>query len=672
MLYFIIGNFLLNPSFEVWNSGNPENWFLSGTGISFFQETDTIYKGSYSCKILLQDTTTLWLYQRLPVKPDSIYNFTFFIYDNDPAGRARWTIKFFLSNGSTQTQYSGNYSVNKPYWQYMSTGGITAPSNAESMEVQIRFYDSLQVWDGDAEFFIDNLYLCYPAQDTPNIVINEIHYNPATAQGSDPYFEFVEIFNPSFEDTINLTQYQLTDGEETFIFPSIEIPPEEFVVISTNLDSFFAETEYIDDILNNNDQIIGPWGSIALGNSGDEVVLKNADFVTIDSVRYGTSSPWPPSPNGNGPSLELIDWTADNNNYANWGASNETFGTPGEPNTIANPAPTIGKILRFPYIPYSSEPETIKSRIVDNNSVSSCKFLYWLQNSDIDSINMTRGLNDTFYCIIQGQTNGTRLDSFFIKAIDNESKVSFSDTTKGFFWGITNIQDIRINNNNGSPLYSGYDVRVCGVVTAAESVFAVNYLLFYLQDGTGGIACHDPDPNKIRPIHENDSLEVIGTIVNFAGETQLKYVGNYITYLGEGNPVTPQIISISQMGEAYEGKLVTIQNVDTAYHSPWELGVNTLDTILDYSKALGLIWIDLDTDIDGWGPDWRTNQNITGILRQYDTSSPYTSGYEISPRRQIDFSPFLGTFMILLNGYSDLSYVNLFWQASGRFDIFEV
>lgn len=673
MFLFIIGNFLLNPSFENWNDGNPENWFLSGTGINFSQELDTVYKDNYSCKVILQDTVTLWLYQRLPAKPDSIYNFTCFIYENDPAGRARWAFKFFLSDGTIQTQYGGSYTQNKPFWQYLSTGPITLPSNTDSIEVQIRFYDSLDVWDGNAEFFIDNLYLCYPAQDTTNVIINEIHYNPSTLQGGDSYFEFVEIFNPSFEDTINLTQFKLTDWDTPkFTFPAIELPPEEFIVIVSNMDSFFAETEYSDDFLNGNDQIIGPWCSIALGNSGDEVVLMNADSVTIDSVRYGTSSPWPTSPNGDGPSLELIDWTANNNNGANWGASNETYGTPGEINTITNPGPTIGKILRFPYIPYAAEQETIKSKIVDNNTVVSSKFLYWMNEQDIDSMVMTQGLDDTFYCVIPGQTNGTRLDSFFIKAIDNESKISYSDTTRGFFWGITDIQDIRVNRTNGAPLYSGYDVRVLGVVTAPESVFAVNYLLFYLQDGTSGIACHDPDPSKIQPIYENDSLEVIGTIVNFAGETQLKYIGDYITYLGSGNPKIPDTITISQMSEAYEGKLIIIQNVDTAYHSPWQAGVNTLDTISDFSKALGLIWIDLDTDIDGWGPDWGTNQNIKGILRQYDISSPYTSGYEISPRSQLDFAPYLGTFEILLNGYSEINYVNLFWHSKGEFRLFEI
>lgn len=241
------------------------------------------------------------------------------------------------------------------------TGHVTSPSNADSIEVQIRFYDSLLVWDGNAEFLIDNCYLCYPAQDTPDIVINEIHYNPASSQGPDAYFEFVEIFNPSFEDTINLTQFKLTDWDSPkFTFPSIELPPEEYIVIVSSMDSFFSEQEYLDDFLNDNDQVLGAWGSIALGNSGDEVVLMNSDSVTIDSVRYGVSSPWSVSPNGNGPSLELIDWTANNNNYANWGASNETYGTPCEPNTIANPAPAIGKILRFPYIPYSTKAEKIK------------------------------------------------------------------------------------------------------------------------------------------------------------------------------------------------------------------------------------------------------------------------------------------------------------------------
>lgn len=58
------GNFLLNPLFENLNAGIPENWFLSGIGISYSQEMDTVYKGNYSSKIIITDTTTLWICQR--------------------------------------------------------------------------------------------------------------------------------------------------------------------------------------------------------------------------------------------------------------------------------------------------------------------------------------------------------------------------------------------------------------------------------------------------------------------------------------------------------------------------------------------------------------------------------------------------------------------------------
>ncbi|MBT3631747.1 MAG: lamin tail domain-containing protein, partial [Candidatus Marinimicrobia bacterium] len=45
------------------------------------------------------------------------------------------------------------------------------------------------------------------------VVINEIHYNPSSFQGSDNDFEFIELFNPGTED-VDMSGYSFGDGVE--------------------------------------------------------------------------------------------------------------------------------------------------------------------------------------------------------------------------------------------------------------------------------------------------------------------------------------------------------------------------------------------------------------------------------------------------------------------------
>ena len=87
-----------------------------------------------------------------------------------------------------------------------------------------------------------------------------------------------------------------------------------------------------------NDFLLGNM-PLQLGNSGDQVVLKMSDLTLVDSVYYDDASPWPTAPDGDGPSLELVDPM----NYAShtqgngWAASVDT-GTPGDINSTYNPS----------------------------------------------------------------------------------------------------------------------------------------------------------------------------------------------------------------------------------------------------------------------------------------------------------------------------------------------
>jgi hypothetical protein len=63
------------------------------------------------------------------------------------------------------------------------------------------------------------------------------------------------------------------------------------------------------------------WGTGFLNNNGAAIVLSNSAGVVLDSVNYDDAAPWPITPDGTGPSLELSDANADNNVGSNWLAS---------------------------------------------------------------------------------------------------------------------------------------------------------------------------------------------------------------------------------------------------------------------------------------------------------------------------------------------------------------
>ena len=81
----------------------------------------------------------------------------------------------------------------------------------------------------------------------------------------------------------------------------------------------------------------------------------------MDFVEYDDEIPWPTEPDGNGPTLELIDPFSDNNLAENWQAS-EGYGTPGSINSnnllIENPISQPNKLNIFNNYPNPFNPST--------------------------------------------------------------------------------------------------------------------------------------------------------------------------------------------------------------------------------------------------------------------------------------------------------------------------
>lgn len=153
-----------------------------------------------------------------------------------------------------------------------------------------------------------------------NVVINEIHYNPP---GSGDNEEFIEFFNPG-PGTADLTGWTISDGV-VFAFPGgTNISAGGYLVVAKIPAAVQAATGYAGALA---------WTSGALDNSGERVAISNASFVVVDQVTYDDDPPWTTIPDGDGPSLELVNPAFDNGIAQAWRASVGNHGTPGAQNS---------------------------------------------------------------------------------------------------------------------------------------------------------------------------------------------------------------------------------------------------------------------------------------------------------------------------------------------------
>jgi PKD repeat protein len=145
-------------------------------------------------------------------------------------------------------------------------------------------------------------------QSGAKLVITEIMYNsPETGTDS---LEFLELYNNG--NGINLNGFYFSDGV-VFTFPSDSLAPGQYILVaghSSAIQNTFGKPSL-------------QWTSGALSNSGESITLRDNYGNIIDQVEYGVTEPWPPSADGQGPSLTLCDPNSDNTLAINWKASTE-------------------------------------------------------------------------------------------------------------------------------------------------------------------------------------------------------------------------------------------------------------------------------------------------------------------------------------------------------------
>jgi predicted extracellular nuclease len=181
---------------------------------------------------------------------------------------------------------------------------------------------------------------CY--YSLPNLVINEIHYNPCSSQGDDFDYEFMEIYNAGdqtwdLEGTMVLTEASGSMQVGLVFGEGASIAAGEYILIVA---SDIAAANYA---YTGAQTFVLELGNFS--NSGEAVAIEDGWGNVIDTVDYDDAAPWPSqtigvlgnsvvqNPDGDCSSLELVATDLDNSNAFNWQPSWVDNGTPGAQNS---------------------------------------------------------------------------------------------------------------------------------------------------------------------------------------------------------------------------------------------------------------------------------------------------------------------------------------------------
>lgn len=175
--------------------------------------------------------------------------------------------------------------------------------------------------------------LLLPAATSAQVVINEIHYNPNSA---DDLEEFIELHNAG-PTQVDISGWKLTGfltAGDTFAFPAgTVIAAGGFVVVAANPATLQTRTGCVTTLA---------WPvTSALSNGGEPLGLTDAADNVVDSIVYDDAAPWPLAPDGGGPSLELANPTLDNAAGGSWAASTGTNGTCNAVNSVYSAQPKV-------------------------------------------------------------------------------------------------------------------------------------------------------------------------------------------------------------------------------------------------------------------------------------------------------------------------------------------
>lgn len=237
------------------------------------------------------------------------------------------------------------------------------------------------------------------------VVLNEIHCNGLANPILD---EFIELHNAT-GTAVDLSGWKLRGGVD-YTFPNgTSIPAGGFLVIAQTPSTILSRYGVA---------ALGPWVG-ALNSDGERVTLRDPSDSVVDEVGFRSEFPWPIAPNGEGPSMQLVNPSLDNDLGSSW---RPALPTPGLVNSVfaANAAPNIRQVNHSPNQPRSTNNVVITAKVTDPEGVASVTLSYQLvapgsfipatlplNRTQLDSLTTNPALTNALNPAFEAATNWT-------------------------------------------------------------------------------------------------------------------------------------------------------------------------------------------------------------------------------------------------------------------------
>ncbi|MDF1696335.1 MAG: lamin tail domain-containing protein [Saprospiraceae bacterium] len=483
------------------------------------------------------------------------------------------------------------------------------------------------------------LLLCcfYSIMASAQLVITEISYNPPES-GTDS-LEYIELYNETGTD-IDLAGYVIRDNNPHTIAAGT-VPAGGYAILAINPAAITA--------------ILGvpsiEIADIALSNGGEVIFIEDGDGNVIDEVSYDDNEPWPTfedGADGAGATIELCDVTSDNNDASNWNVSTNDLGVMVNGNAF----------LGTPNAENSSSCEFVPDHIVEVSSnvftpaditIQVDESVRWINTGGFHNVN---GGTDVYPDNPEGFSNGA--------ASGDAWTFDYTFTIPGVYdyqcdphVGLGMVGTVTVEGDV-EPVIPTYDIGVVNTINSdgvGDSigveciVVGVSHganlrgggLQFALIDASGDALGLFSGGNLGYTYAEGDELKVTGSISQFNGLLQIDATA--VEVLSSGNDLTGPVV-VDVLDESTESKLVQINGLTMMNASDWEIDGSSFNA--DFMNADGDVFtirVDSDTEVAGWDPGPTSGiWNIAGIGGQFDSDSPFLSGYQIYPRYITDFA----------------------------------
>jgi DNA/RNA endonuclease YhcR with UshA esterase domain len=195
------------------------------------------------------------------------------------------------------------------------------------------------------------------------------------------------------------------------------------------------------------------------------------------------------------------------------------------------------------------------------------------------------------------------------------------------------IKDINNVDANGEPDSNGLVFWTRGVVVGID-LDGNNGISFTIFDEEG-INVYNFNDVSNYVVTEGDSIMVRGEIDFFNGLTEI--FPDSIMLINSGNPVPAHAV-VTTLGEETESAPIQMFNVMVIDANDWSTSGSFNIELLTCSGDTVAMRVDSDTDVaDSFAVAPSGMFSVKGIGGQFDSSTPYLSGYQIFPMSAADF-----------------------------------